>query len=193
MIKGLDVSHHNGVIDWAKQKANGIEFAYIKATEGLNYTDPMFKSNAKRAKDAGIITGAYHFFRPAQDAAGQARHFLDRISGLGLELPHNLDWEVSDGVRAGAQKNAAMVWLSEVQTRTFRVPSIYGSPYFLSDLGLSKDFFKYPLWIANYHVKAPRIPQPWTEYWIWQTSDDNGWDHDIFNGTIEDLKGLKSA
>src|SRR3546814_10025509 len=61
---GIDVSHHQGAIDWERVAADGVEFAYLKATEGGGFSDPRFVSNARGAKAAGIKVGAYHYYTP---------------------------------------------------------------------------------------------------------------------------------
>jgi len=67
---------------------------------------------------------------------------------------------------------------------------IYGGPSFLSDLALPGTFKAYPLWIAHYGVATPRIPQPWTNWTFWQSSDASGQDLDLFSGSADDLKKL---
>ena len=61
-VHGVDVSRWQGEIDWPKLRTQGANFAYIKATDGGDHLDPMFKTNWQRAKEAGIRRGAYHFF-----------------------------------------------------------------------------------------------------------------------------------
>lgn len=190
MTRGLDISHHNGVMNWPSLKEKSFQFAIFKATEGTHFVDKMFKENVKQASREGFLVGAYHFFRPASDAIDQANHFLHTISDQVLHLPPTLDWEVSDNVRSGVQIQAARSWLSLVETRFKRKPIIYGSPSFLTDLGLPLSFADHALWIANYGVSAPKIPKPWHKYAIWQTTDAHGLDLDVFNGTIEELKKL---
>ncbi|AQT43495.1 lysozyme [Bartonella apihabitans] len=60
-VRGIDVSHHQGEIDWHKIKSQNISFAYIKATEGGDFKDPQFKKNWDHALEAGLRVGAYHF------------------------------------------------------------------------------------------------------------------------------------
>src|SRR3954453_10276082 len=59
-LRGIDVSHHQGQIDWSAVKASGIQFAYIKATEGTEFTDATFAENWRNSNTAGIVRGAYH-------------------------------------------------------------------------------------------------------------------------------------
>jgi lysozyme len=74
---GIDVSHHQGVIDWERVARDGITFAYIKATEGGDFTDARFDENWRGAQEAGMDRGAYHYFTLCTPGADQARHFLD--------------------------------------------------------------------------------------------------------------------
>ncbi|MDQ0046053.1 GH25 family lysozyme M1 (1,4-beta-N-acetylmuramidase) [Paenibacillus polymyxa] len=59
--QGIDVSRYQGNIDWNVVKADGISFTFIKASQGQRYVDPTFLTNAKGAKAAGVLLGAYHF------------------------------------------------------------------------------------------------------------------------------------
>ena len=61
-VKGVDVSHYQGEIDWRALRQNGVRFAYIKATEGASLRDPRFTENWRRSHDAGMVRGAYHYF-----------------------------------------------------------------------------------------------------------------------------------
>jgi lysozyme len=193
MISGIDISHHNGHIDWAKMKGLGKAFAFLKATEGTSFIDPMFARNLRDCRSAGLPVGAYHFFRPELDPALQSSLFL-RVVGKAQhgDLPPVLDWEVSDNVRPGVQVQRAKIWLEHVEQFYGKPPIIYGSPSFLAGLGLPVWFTNYKLWIANYGVHAPHIPAPWKSHLFWQTSDAGGLDLDVFNGTPDQLNALRA-
>lgn len=75
-VRGIDVSHHQGAIDWPAVAGDGIRFAYLKASEGGDYVDPDFAANNAAAHAAGIRFGAYHFFTFCRPGSDQARHFL---------------------------------------------------------------------------------------------------------------------
>ena len=79
IVEGIDVSHHQGEIDWTKVKNDGIVFAFMKATQGLRFVDPRFKLNWAATEKAGIIRGAYHFLEADQDGAAQAKHFMKTV------------------------------------------------------------------------------------------------------------------
>lgn len=74
---GIDVSAHNGTVAWSKVRGDGIEFAYLKASEGGDFTDDQFSANWSAAGEAGIKRGAYHYFTLCRRGAEQARHFLE--------------------------------------------------------------------------------------------------------------------
>ena len=73
---GVDVSAHQGEIDWRRVAADEIRFAYIKASEGGSFTDSRFRANWAAAGAAGLERGAYHFFTLCRTGDDQARHFL---------------------------------------------------------------------------------------------------------------------
>jgi lysozyme len=91
---GIDVSHHQGSVAWQRVAADGISFAYLKASEGSSFVDPRFDANWRRAGEAGIDRGAYHFFSLCSPGADQARNFLDVVPDR-LELPPAVDLELS--------------------------------------------------------------------------------------------------
>ena len=78
-VHGVDVSRYQGNIDWYQLKQHGVEFAFIKASEGKKLEDKKFKYNWEMAKDAGIARGAYHFYSPHIDWKIQARNFIKKI------------------------------------------------------------------------------------------------------------------
>ena len=191
-VPGIDVSHFQGAIDWAKVKAAGIQFAFIKATDGTGGTDPLLTANMQGAAKAGVPFGLYHFFRPAQSANDQAAHFLSIDHTLG-QLPPVLDLELDP-----LKVSDAQAWLDYVEDSMSVVPIIYGSPSFLS--GHFEDWAgvkTYPLWVAEYTERPKPVTGPWANWDFWQHSNtgtvdgisvpvDLNW----FNGTLDELKEL---
>ena len=92
-ILGIDVSAHNGDIDFDKVKSDGFSFVIIKATEGLNHHDSKFDTNYDKARAAGLKVGAYHFFRKKTDGLNQAKNFLEMVGWRKLDLPLVIDVE----------------------------------------------------------------------------------------------------
>ncbi len=94
---GIDVSNHQGVVDWDAVAGDGISFAYVKATEGEDWTDKRFAANWAGAADAGLDRGAYHFFSLCTDGRAQAEHFLRVAKPDPRALAPALDLEELDG------------------------------------------------------------------------------------------------
>lgn len=178
---GIDVSHHQGNVDWNKVKAAGNGFAFAKATESVSYIDPMFKTNWDGMQQAGIIRGAYHFYQATQDPVEQANHFLSVLNDNGFgddDLPPVLDLEDRPGAaQIGSARLITDVttWLETVSEATGRIPIIYADPDFWHSY-MNNQFGQYFLWIANYGVPSPHIPGGWTSWTFWQYSD---------NGTVD--------
>ncbi|HEV3471189.1 MAG TPA: GH25 family lysozyme, partial [Pyrinomonadaceae bacterium] len=114
-LLGIDVSHYQGGVNWEAVKAAGCAFAFAKATEGAGVTDPFFHANWAGMKAAGLLRGAYHFFRPAQDAAQQAAHFLSTVQLQPGDLPPVLDVETADGVAGADLVGGVQTWLDAVE------------------------------------------------------------------------------
>ncbi len=212
-VPGIDVSHWDAGIDWPKVRATGQRFVFAKATEGINYKDDTFKDNWFGAKSAGLLRGAYHFFRCNVDAKKQADYFIDFVKAVkdDGELPPVLDLETNDGMTKEKIVVAAKVWLDRVEAAFGKKPIIYSGQYFLQDYLVqpgggpppwAKD---YPLWLAQYPNQfvegaKPFLPRGWFNWSFWQYSDKgriNGInaavDMNFFNGTVEELYKFAGA
>ncbi|MBE0335132.1 GH25 family lysozyme [Paenibacillus sp. 23TSA30-6] len=184
--QGIDVSRYQGEIDWKAVKADGISFAFIKASQGQRYVDPTFITNAKGAKAAGVLLGAYHFVDATSvDAAkAEARHFaevLERIGGAkALDLPTVMDYENNPGNLSKTLINAvALAFLLELERLTGRKPIIYTGNAFAANFNASLG--GYPLWIARYSdTRVPSDTVTWRRWDIWQYSD---------SGKVDGIKG----
>ena len=212
-VPGIDVSYWDAGIDWPKVRAAGQRYMFAKATEGITYKDPTFDDNWFGAKSAGLLRGAYHFFRCNVDAKKQADYFIDYVRSVkdNGELPPVLDLETSDGMTKEKIVPAAKIWLDRVEAAFGKKPIIYSGQYFLQDFLVvagggpptwAKD---YPLWLAQYpnqYVEGmkPYLPRGWFNWTIWQYSDKgvvNGInasvDMNLFNGTLEELYKFAGA
>ncbi len=94
-VRGIDISHHQGKIDWKAVAASGARFAYVKATEGGNFRDKRFAENSSDAKRYGLICGAYHFFIFGKSGAEQADNFIATVCKDSVMLPPVIDFESS--------------------------------------------------------------------------------------------------
>lgn len=172
-IHGIDVSWHQGRINWPmvrSMEVRGvhIDFVFIKATEGLGRVDAQFRRNWDEARDAGMIRGAYHYFLATKSGRAQAENFLATISLEPGDIPPVIDVEDTYGVRDTLIRQRVKEWLDVVQTSTGVKPLIYTSVDFY-DRHLGKMFDDYPLWAAHYLQKdRPRIARDWS---FWQHSE----------------------
>lgn len=91
---GIDVSRHQGAIEWSEVRSDDISFAYIKATEGGDLVDVRFSQNWRNAREAGLQRGAYHFFTLCRPGAEQARNFLSTAPPEPHALPPAVDLEL---------------------------------------------------------------------------------------------------
>jgi MYXO-CTERM domain-containing protein len=202
-LQGVDVSHYDGTIDWAKAKASGRVFAVVKATEGTGYTDPMFAGNWAAMKQNGVVRSAYHFFHANMDPVAQANHFLSVMGKLQPgDLPPTLDLEVTDSQSAATITSTATQWLDTIAAATGTKPILYTSPSFVSStLGSPAGLQNHAqLWIANWQVTCPDVPAPFTTWPFWQYSStgtvpgipgsSGGTDLDEFNGDMAALTAL---
>lgn len=196
--EGIDVSSYQPAVDWTVVQANK-SFAFIKATEALSFVDSHYADHIEGADAAGLMFGAYHFFRPEIDAIAQATHFLDVVSTspLGLPtLPLVLDVEInSHGLQPGAVIDGVAAWVDYVTAQTKRRPMVYTMPGFWNTLPAGHfDCSKAYLWVAHFGVMRPLIPNGWSDWTFWQYTDKGGaqgvgpnMDLDVFNGTANDL------
>lgn len=92
-VHGIDISRFQPPIDWATARANGVNFAFIKATEGTDLADPMFNDHWRGAARAGVARGAYHFWYHCKPAAEQARAYIRAVPRTAGMMPPVLDME----------------------------------------------------------------------------------------------------
>lgn len=92
-VRGIDVSHHQKAIDWARLDKKEVQFAFIKATEGGNHKDSLFQENWRMARDNNIPAGAYHFFTFCKGGEEQARNYIHYVPKDSIDLPPIVDLE----------------------------------------------------------------------------------------------------
>lgn len=193
MLQGVDTSHWNGALNFQTLAAQGKTFCIAKATEGLNYIDNQFARSRIQAPKAGLIFGSYHFFHPKYSIESQVNYFEQEIGPPRKgELVPALDWETTDsvGLSVGQLKLRALTFMGLIEKIVGAPPLLYFSPGFVEALGDMSAFERYGAWIAHYGVARPRVPVPWKSggYTIWQYTDQNGLDLDVFNGNMDQLK-----
>ena len=197
-VHGIDVSHYQGTINWdmLKKTRQGnfpVEFIFMKATEGGDFSDDKFEANFNSAKSHGFIRGAYHFYNPKTDAIKQADFFIRSVKLEPGDLPPVLDIE-KKGRDIPKLQNDLKIWLKRVEAHYGVKPIIYASYKFKTRYLNDAFFDSYPYWIAHYYVESVRYEGEWN---FWQHTDvgtlpgiEEKVDLNVFNGSLSDMKGL---
>ncbi|HMY85579.1 MAG TPA: glycoside hydrolase family 25 protein [Saprospiraceae bacterium] len=200
-INGIDVSVHQGMLDWKaiKNAAAGsvkIDFAFIKATEGRTKVDKYFKYNWEQAEKNGLIRGAYHFFLPNKSGMDQARLFLKTVDFKTGDFIPVCDIEITGGADSDMIEQNLRDWLDTVEKEIGKKPILYSSKKFYETY-LHQEFSDYPLWIAHYNVPALELKDQ--NRWLFWQHNDKGkvkgvrkhLDFNVFNGTMDELNLLR--
>lgn len=172
-IYGIDVSHHNGQIDWRNINTQLVNLVYIKASQGLNFADRRFQENWRGAGQVSDLRkGAYHFLSARGDGDKQADNFLSRLQLVGglksedLTPVLDLEWDFQrsasganvdrwSSLTADQIADIALEWLTKVEQVTGRKPIIYTSASWWGPrLGNSRKLDGYAHWIADYRVSS---------------------------------------
>lgn len=189
---GFDVSKYQPKVDWAAARAAGRSFVFIKATESTSHVDPLFTEHWAGAAAAGLVRGAYHFYRPEADATAQAELFVKTVKLEPGDLPPVLDVEVLDGRTAQQVVEGVKVWLAHVEKAMGRRPVVYSYTSFIQQY-LKDSLAEYPLWVAVYEKQVPKAEANWL---FWQYGVDGAsWaqgcvDENRFSGTVADLRNF---
>ena len=200
-IHGIDISHHQGKIDWQELKDKGvidkfpIRFVMIKATEGASQIDENFRENFYQAREHGFTRGAYHFYSVHSSAADQARFFISKVKLENGDLPPVLDVEHKPKKQTDEQFKASVLeWLQIVERHYGVKPIIYTYYKFKTRYLNDPIFDDYPYWIAHYYVDQVEYDGPWK---FWQHTDvgrlpgiKGDVDFNIYNGSFYDLRKL---
>ncbi|MEQ9504937.1 MAG: GH25 family lysozyme [Hyphomonas sp.] len=166
--EGIDLSHHNGPVDWARLGTEPFEFVYLKASEGTDHVDQQFQANWQAATRLGWQVGAYHFYLLCRDGAGQAANFIRQVEVRAGTLPPAVDLEHAHNCAARGGRDAALgelrTFLGALEAEYGAVPVIYTTPAFYSEWLAGEGFEAHPLWIRSLDG------QPQGPYAIWQYS-----------------------
>jgi GH25 family lysozyme M1 (1,4-beta-N-acetylmuramidase) len=212
VLRGFDVSHYQGAVDWADLKRRyGIAFGACKATEGVSLTDNQFKANWSKLAAIDVVRMAYHYGHPARDPERSADVFLDHITRIEPTDLLVLDLETSDGLSQTTVNAWAKAWAAHVRKLAAgHSPVLYaGAAYMENDTGKGLNgpygswwYPRYPnafvdttSWPAKFN---PRLPSPnaWggpPKFWQFTASfltPDHVLDANVFNGTLAQLHSL---
>lgn len=202
VVYGIDVSGHQGNVNWTYWWGQGKRFAYVKATESTTYRNPYFAQQYNGSYNVGMIRGAYHFALPDRSAGStQADFFVNNGGGWsrdGKTLPGALDMEYNPygSTCYGLSKASMTSWIRSFSDRyhyrTGRWPVIYTSTSWWSQC-VSGDFSSTnPLWIARYSSTVGTLPYAWGYYTFWQYSS-SPIDQNQFNGAYDRLQALANG
>ncbi|MEO8438462.1 MAG: glycoside hydrolase family 25 protein, partial [Chloroflexota bacterium] len=183
MTEGIDISHWQGAIDWTKVAAAGKQFAFMKASESTDYTDPTYVWNRQQARANGLYVGAYHFAQPSTeigDAIAEADHFLITATPASGDLLPVLDLERSGGLSQAALTTWVQAYVGRIFERTGVHAMIYVSPNFWKNYMGDTTWFAINgfniLWVAHWTTATePLVPaQNWGGggWTFWQYTSD---------------------
>lgn len=199
---GVDYSHWDGKVDFAKTVGSGANFVYIKASQGT-WIDNTFTRNWQASKDVGLPRGSYCYLDWGWSEIEQAKLFVKTMGGDYGELPPVLDLEMDPapyGLTAKLVSGKAWNFLKYVEGATGKIPMLYCGYYFWNSWGSNESrWTHFPFWLAWY---APefwiRVPKPWTRWTFWQYTDradgvafgcqSKGVDANWFNGSVFDMQ-----
>lgn len=196
----VDISHHNGNVNFVKAKAAGIIGVIQKASQGQGNVDPTYKTNKTKATTAGLLWGAYHF-ATGSDGVKQANHFLS-VVGDDPKTLLVLDFEPNP---TGPSMNLeeARAFVTHVKELTGRFPGFYSGHYIKQLLGTNSDpvLARCWFWLAQYGNTVV-VPPNWPTWTMWQYTDGavgpephkvdgiGRCDRDKFNGSEAQLRKL---
>ncbi len=173
-VQGLDVSHHQGPIDWPAVPAGRFKFVYIKATEGGDFRDSRFHENWRGAQEAGLRVGAYHFFTLCRPGADQAQNFIDVVPVVDGALPPVADLEFGGNCSRRPPQNLIV---NELRDFTDRLAAHYGThpilyvtdEFFVHYIARSL-FADYAMWARNLFGQPD--PDLFPDWLIWQFANN---------------------
>ena len=205
-IKGIDISHYQKTLlqdDWDAIKAKGIEFIYLKASQGSDVADPLANINANNAAQNGLKIGFYHYGTPSgsgssaiSDGEAEAANANKVLGTLpSADLPFMLDWEIND---KNLSKADFLAWTQAFLNKLAELTNsndilIYSRTNILNaNLPSNHNLGSYKFWVSryneDYNVVAGNIPNGWTDWYIWQFTSSGS-----INGKNFDLDIMRKS
>jgi len=200
-LYGIDVSSWQDTINWQVVYEDGYRFSFVKATEGVGWSDSLFEINMIEGSSAGLLLGAYHFATPTvDDAVDEAEYFVEIAGDYITEgyLKPVLDLEQGSSLGLIVLSNWVHTWMQTVETLTGVEPMIYVNSNYANNF-LSASIAQYPLWIAHWTYDPNTTPDIgiWSNWSFWQYSDQgniegiSGYvDLNVFNGDLLELESF---
>lgn len=200
-IKGIDVSHHNPILDWTEVKSQNVNFTYLKATEGVTHDDRNYRYNYKLSKENDIKTGSYHFYNFGISGREQAKHFIRIAKCKSGDLIPAIDVEHSRANPYSQDKSFVKNVIKELKIMESELYEYYGvHPMIYTNLDCYKlyindSFPDNPIWISSLNNEPNDDIKNWV---IWQFSHtgkldgiEGDLDLNYFRYTFDDLKKIQ--
>ena len=198
-IHGIDISRYNPPLDWKRAQAAGVEFAFIKVTEGRENVDPKFKRHWKGAMSVGMPASPYHFYYWCAPPEAQARNYIRNVPKSLTSLPPVLDleWNPQSPTCKRRPKKREVLrvvkkWLDIVERHYKQKPIIYVPIDFHRDIFANYELPGYQYWLRSVRAQPERRfgKRPWV-FWQYSgtglaTGIKGAVDLNVFNGTRED-------
>lgn len=169
-LQGVDVSSDQGEIDWRKVRADGADFAYLKASEGTDIRDARFAENWAGTQEAGIRRGAEHGFTLCRLARDQATNFIATVPRETNMLPSALKLEFSEACPARPDRKVLLseiaLFIEMVEAHTGKAMILYTTEEFEDAYQISSAIDR-SLWLRRMFFKPDYGSHPWV---IWQAS-----------------------
>jgi len=194
-VWGVDVSNWQGDIDWPVMAREGMDFVFIKATEGQAFTDARFAENWQGSREAGLLTGAYHFLSGSSTGAKQAAHFIATVPREAGMLPPVIDIEV--GIAMPGINSILDEMIAALEAH-YGVPPILYVTHDTFEAFVAGRYTQCPIWIRDV-VKQPALSDG-RDWLLWQYSNRgrlDGYegserfiDLNVFCGGLEAFEGM---
>lgn len=199
LVRGLDISHYQGEIDWDKLRnadiqGSPVSFVFVKATQGTDIWDENFNQNFHNARKNDIVRGAYHYFSPFTSGKAQAKFFCKMVQLEEKDLPPVLDVEELGNQTPEQLQREVLSWMKIVEKHYDVKPILYTGYKFRTTYLNTPEFDQYPYWIAHYYVDSLEYQGEWA---FWQHTDvgqvdgiKGNVDINVFQGDYQDLMDL---
>ena len=184
-VRGVDVSHHNGKVNWMQMKNEGITFAYIKSTEGVSHLDTKYLDNYVGANQAEVKVGTYHFYTFGLDGVLQAKHFIHQSTISSGDLIPAIDVEHSSINQYSNDKDYIQQVVDELVKLERELHDYYGvRPLIYTNkdcykLYIKKNFPENLIWMSDLHNEPQAKDYNWIVWQFSHTGNINGANREI--------------
>lgn len=200
-VKGVDVSHHNPILDWEEVKRQNIHFTYIKATEGITHDDRNYPYNYKLAKENNIKTGSYHFYNFGISGREQAKHFIRIAKCQSGDLIPAIDVEHSPANPYSKDPVFIKSVIKELKIMENELYEYYGvHPIIYTNtdcykLYINNSFPNNPIWISSLNKEPNNEIKNWIIWQFTHTGELDGivgnLDLNYFRYSFEELQKIQ--